>query len=106
MYVTMYYPIFDFSPTTVRICFKFCVDVPWVDPYLICENRDAPPFFMELWVILCYFWPILKKTSIKLSVYGTVYGDMHFKDLLGLIARVGYCIPVQDFCPVLHGLRC
>ena len=38
-------------------------------------------------------------------VCGTVYGDMHFKDLLGSIVRVGYCIPVPDFYLVLHGLR-
>ena len=25
--------------------------------------RVLPPFFMELWVILCKFWPILKKSS-------------------------------------------
>ena len=25
---------------------------------------------------------------------GAVYGDMHYKDLLGSIARVGCCIPV------------
>ena len=37
-------------------------------------------------------------------VCGTVYGDMHFKDLLGSIARVGNCIPVPDFFLVLHGL--
>ena len=37
---------------------------------------------------------------------GTVYGDMHLKDLLGLIVRVGYHIPVPDFDLVLHGLRC
>ena len=37
-------------------------------------------------------------------VCGTVYGDMHFKDLLGSFARVGYCIPLLDFCLVLHGL--
>ena len=24
-----------------------------------------PLFFMELWVVLCNFWPILKKSSIK-----------------------------------------
>ena len=30
-------------------------------------------------------------------VCGTVYGDMHLKDLLGSIARVGYCIPVTGF---------
>ena len=28
---------------------------------------------------------------------GTVYGDMHLKDLLGSIVKVGYCIPVPDF---------
>ena len=37
---------FDFfSQTAVRICFKFCVDVPWVDPYLVCQNRGATPIF-------------------------------------------------------------
>ena len=29
--------------------------------------------------------------------YGTVYRDMHLKDLLGSIARVEYYIPVLDF---------
>ena len=36
-------------------------------------------------------------------VFGTVYQDMHFKDLLGSNARVGYCIPVMDFYLVRHG---
>ena len=31
---------------------------------------------------------------------------MHLKDLLGSIARVGYCIPVPDSYLVLHGPRC
>ena len=35
-------------------------------------------------------------------VCGTVYEDMHFKDLLGFIARVEYRIPVPGFCLVLH----
>ena len=39
-------------------------------------------------------------------VCGTVYGEMHLKDLLGSFVRVGYRIPVPDFYPVLHGLRC
>ena len=39
-------------------------------------------------------------------VCGSVYGDMHLKDLLGSIVRVGYRIPVPDFYLVLHGLRC
>ena len=34
-------------------------------------------------------------------VCGTVYGDMHLKDLLGSIVRVGYRIPVPDFYLVL-----
>ena len=37
---------------------------------------------------------------------GTVYGDIHYKDLLGSITEVGYRIPVPDFYLVLHGLRC
>ena len=39
-------------------------------------------------------------------VCGTVYGDMHLKDLLGSFVRVGYRIPVPDLYLVLHGLRC
>ena len=37
-------------------------------------------------------------------VCGTVYGDMHFKNLLESIVRVGYRIP--DFYLVLHNFRC
>ena len=44
--------------------------------------------------------------SKRLVVCGTVYGDMHLKDLLGSIARVGYCILLPDFYLVLHGLHC
>ena len=36
-------------------------------------------------------------------VCGTVYRDMHFKDLLRSIVRVGYLIPVPDFYLMLHG---
>ena len=39
-------------------------------------------------------------------VFGTVYGDMHLKDLLGSIIRVGYRISDPDFYLVLHGPRC
>ena len=31
-----------------------------------------------------------------------VYQNMHLKDLLGSIARVGYCIPVPNFYLLLH----
>ena len=37
-------------------------------------------------------------------VCGTVYGDMHLKDLLELFARV--TITVLDFYLVLHDLQC
>ena len=39
-------------------------------------------------------------------VCGTVYGEMHLKDLLGSFVRIGYRIPVPDFYLVLHDLRC
>ena len=31
--VVNFFYFFDFSQTAARICFKFCVDVPWMDPY-------------------------------------------------------------------------
>ena len=50
-------------------------------------------------------WHAVQHDCLKgLVVSGTVYGDMHFKDLLGSIARVRYCIPVPDFYLVLNGL--
>ena len=36
--------------------------------------------------------------------FGTVYDDMHLKNLLGSIVRVGYRIPVRDFYLALNGL--
>ena len=37
--------------------------------------------------------------------YTITHGAMHYKDLLGLITKVGYCIPSPDFYIVLHGLQ-
>ena len=39
-------------------------------------------------------------------VCGTVYLDMHLKDLLGSLVRVGCCMPVPDIYLVLHGVCC
>ena len=39
-------------------------------------------------------------------VCATVYGDMHLKDLLVSIVRVGYRIPVLDFYLVLPKKHC
>ena len=33
------------SRTAAQICFKFCVDVPWDDPYVVCANRGAITIF-------------------------------------------------------------
>ena len=41
---------------------------------------------------------------IRPLVCETVFGDMHYRYLLGSIIRVGYCIPGPDFHSVLHGL--
>ena len=48
----------------------------------------------------------VRQRSPTVKKAGTVYGDMHLKDLLGSIVRVGYCISVPDFYLVLHGLHC
>ena len=45
----------------------------------------------------------MKSDCIKgRAVCETVFGDMHYKDLLGSIAIVGYFVPVPDFYLVLH----
>ena len=48
------------SQTIAWNCFQFTVNVPSVDPYLVCLNRTATKIFgMELLVILCQYLPIL-----------------------------------------------
>ena len=37
----------------------------WWRPTKFLKIGVLPLFVMELWVILCNFWPILKKSSIK-----------------------------------------
>ena len=44
-----------------------------------------------------------RSLTVQSKVYRTVYEDMHYKDLLGSIVRVGYCISVPDLYQVLHG---
>ena len=44
--------------------------------------------------------------SKRPGMCGTIYGDMHLKDLLGSIIRIGYCVLVPDFYLVLHVFRC
>ena len=47
-----------------------------------------------VWALGLEFQPGCLKAWV---VCGTVYGDMEFKDHLGSIGRVRYCIPVPDF---------
>ena len=51
-----------------------------------------------------YVWQCNQIVKCRV-VCGTDHVDMHYKDLLGSIARVGYCIPVLDCYLVLHGLQ-
>ena len=48
---------------------RFASNLVWMflgwTPTKFVKIGVLPPFFMELWVILCNFWPILKKSSIK-----------------------------------------
>ena len=65
---------------------------------------------LPVWHAMRYGWSLaVQPDCLKgglMVVCGTVYGDMHLKDLLGSFVRVGYRIPVPDFYLVLHGLRC
>ena len=52
-------------------------------------------------------WQDVQGDCVKGQVVcGTVYGDMHYKDLLRSMVRVEYCILVPDFYLMLHGLWC
>ena len=57
-------------------------------PCLACRSLTVQPNYLNGW-LAC----------------GTVYGDMHCKDPLGSIVRVGYCFPVPDFYLVLQSCR-
>ena len=54
--------IFDFSQTATQICFKFCGGggvLRWTSTKFVIIGL-LPLFKMELLVILCIFWPILR----------------------------------------------
>ena len=68
---TMYYymllcniPFFTSSLETLhRFASNFVWMFLWWTPTKFVKIGVLPLFFMELWVILCNFWPILKKSS-------------------------------------------
>ena len=60
--LSFFYYFEFFSQTAAQIYFIFCVGVPWVK---FVKIGVLLLFYMKLWVFLCNFWPILKKSSIK-----------------------------------------
>ena len=54
---------FSFSTSSLKPLHRFvCMFLGWT-PTKFVKIRVLPLFFMELWAILCKFWPILKKSS-------------------------------------------
>ena len=56
-----------FSTSSLKPLHGFTSIIVWMflgwTPTKFVKIRVLPLFFMELWVILCNFWPILKKSS-------------------------------------------
>ena len=60
---------FGFSTSSFELLHGFASNFVWMflgwTPTKFVKIGVLPVFFMELWVILCNFWPFLKKSSIK-----------------------------------------
>ena len=58
-----------FSTSPLKPLHGFASNFVWMflgwSPTKFVKSGVLPLFLMELWVILCIFWPILKKSSIK-----------------------------------------
>ena len=58
---------FGFSTSSLEPLHGFASNFVWMflgwTPTKFVKIGVLPLFFMELWVILCNFWPILKKSS-------------------------------------------
>ena len=58
---------FSFSTSSFKQLHGFASNFVWMclgwTPTEFVKIRVLPLFLMELWVILCNFWPILKKSS-------------------------------------------
>ena len=58
---------FSFSTSSFKPLHGFASNFVWMffgwTPTEFVKIRVLPLFLMELWVILCNFWPILKKSS-------------------------------------------
>ena len=60
---------FSFSTSSLKPLHGFASNFVWMflrcTPTKFLKMGVLPLFFMELWVIVCNFWPILRKSSIK-----------------------------------------
>ena len=61
--------LFSFSTSSLELLHRFSSNFVWMyhwwTPTKVVKIGVLSLFVMELWVILCNFWPILKKSSIK-----------------------------------------
>ena len=59
----------SFLTSSLELLHRFASNFVWMflgwTPTKLVKIGVLPLFFMELWVILCNFWPILKISSIK-----------------------------------------
>ena len=93
------------------ILIKFSCGGSWV----LCPGWVTPKTIINKWykLPLCLAWRhwgrslVVQLDCMKgWEVCGTVYGNMLYKDLLGSMVRVVYCISVPDSYLVQHGLWC
>ena len=61
--------LFSFLTSSLKPLHGFASNFVWMSlgwtPTKFVKIGVLPLFFIKLWVILCNFWPILKKSSIK-----------------------------------------
>ena len=83
---------FNFSTSSLKPLHGFASNFVWMflwwTPTKSVKIGVLPLFFMDLWVILCNFWPILKKSSIKPLTRNHSYlvWSIHYTDT-GLTCR-------------------
>ena len=69
-----------------------------------CHTKDDQKWYKPPPYLKLGHWG--RSLAVQPDFIGNINGDMHFKDVMGSIARVGYCIPVPHFYLVVHYIRC
>ena len=85
---------FGFLTSSLEPLHGFASNFVWMflgwTPTKFVKIRVLPLFFMELWVILCNFWPILKKSSINPEIVHIWFGESP-GGLVSSLFKVGCC---------------